>query len=113
MLPPWMHVERTLLKSIAHAQGRNRGPQQFLDGLLGLNKHLRLMYLHAYQSLVWNKAASYRISKFGTQAVIVGDLVMLDEVEEELADEEGGSEGADDGEEEEDQGADKEEEEGN
>jgi tRNA pseudouridine13 synthase len=35
---------------------------------------MRLMYLHAYQSFVWNSAVSKRIEMFGLQPC-VGDLV--------------------------------------
>lgn len=35
---------------------------------------LRLMYLHSFQSLIWNQVASYRVSIFGKRPVI-GDIV--------------------------------------
>ena len=39
-------------------------------------KNSRLLYLHAYQSLVWNKAVSARLKLHGNK-VLVGDLVLL------------------------------------
>jgi len=39
-------------------------------------KNLRMMYVHAYQSYVWNKAVSARIELFGSRKVVEGDLVL-------------------------------------
>ncbi len=39
-------------------------------------KNLRMMYVHAYQSYVWNKAVSARIELFGCKEVVEGDLVL-------------------------------------
>ena len=37
---------------------------------------LRTMYVHAYQSYLWNAAVSERCLKHGTQKVVQGDLVL-------------------------------------
>ena len=37
-------------------------------------RNTRLMYVHSYQSFVWNKVASWRIQELGLTPV-VGDLV--------------------------------------
>jgi tRNA pseudouridine13 synthase len=42
------------------------------------------MYVHAYQSRVWNEMASERISKYGTKPII-GDLVLVEVQETETA----------------------------
>lgn len=36
-----------------------------------------MMYLHAYQSFVWNKLVSYRLQQHGHE-VVIGDLVLAD-----------------------------------
>jgi tRNA(Glu) U13 pseudouridine synthase TruD len=38
-----------------------------------------LMFLHALQSCVWNKSASYRIMPGGCTDVTVVDLVLVDD----------------------------------
>ena len=63
-------------------QGLEREHKNNLVGALGfLQRNTQLLYLHAYQSLLWNKAVSYRIQKFGYQ-VLIGDLVLLPETKE-------------------------------
>lgn len=37
---------------------------------------LRMMYIHAYQSYLFNVAASARAKAFGVTAVVAGDLVI-------------------------------------
>lgn len=47
----------------------------YSEGIMKIPRNLRIMYGHAYQSYVWNKATSKRIELFGLTAV-VGDLVI-------------------------------------
>nr|XP_034182885.1 pseudouridylate synthase 7 homolog [Osmia lignaria] len=62
-------IEAALLKGIYTCGDSN--PQGALDLI---PRNARLMYIHAYQSFVWNHMVSRRIKEFGTKP-IVGDLV--------------------------------------
>ncbi|KAK9449855.1 pseudouridine synthase [Limtongia smithiae] len=58
-------------------RGLQRSSTDYLGALMQIPRNLRLMYVHAYQSYVWNYAVSQRIEKFGL-AVLEGDLVLED-----------------------------------
>ena len=66
-------IESVLLQGLAKHKDGN-----FEAGLSHLQRNTKLLYLHAYQSMVWNKAVSQRIKKFGFQ-VLVGDMVLMPE----------------------------------
>ncbi|KAI1393420.1 pseudouridine synthase [Hypoxylon trugodes] len=70
-LPRRCHVESTLFRHLG------RQPKDFLGALLSINRGMRTMYVHAYQSLVWNFAASKRWERFGMQ-LAEGDLVLIE-----------------------------------
>ncbi|CAI2361379.1 unnamed protein product [Moneuplotes crassus] len=46
----------------------------FRNAFDSIARNTRIIYIHAYQSYIWNKVTSTRFEKFGTQ-VLVGDLV--------------------------------------
>ncbi|KAF0455062.1 tRNA pseudouridine synthase D [Gigaspora margarita] len=55
--------------------------------IISMPRNLRLMYVHAYQSYVWNKMVSERLHIFGCERPAVGDLVILgEELEDDIVD---------------------------
>ncbi|KAM3514630.1 hypothetical protein MY11210_001736 [Beauveria gryllotalpidicola] len=52
--------------------------RDFVGSLTHITRGLRSMYLHAYQSHVWNHAASMRWERHGS-SVVAGDLVIADD----------------------------------
>jgi tRNA pseudouridine13 synthase len=68
---------RFMNAEISIMEGLSRKPRDYRSAFLGIARHLRSMYLHSYQSCVWNKVASYRIQQFGSHQVVEGDLVLL------------------------------------
>lgn len=62
-------IEARLLKGLQISGDKN--PLGVLDSV---PRNIRLMYIHAYQSFVWNHIVSKRMKQFGTD-VVVGDLV--------------------------------------
>jgi len=80
--PVQMHSERLVLEALA------RSPQDFSGAIARMPKFTRLLCVHAYQSFLWNKAASRRLTRYGRECV-VGDLVAVNPaalLEEEVQD---------------------------
>lgn len=73
-LPAWCHIERKILRSIANSGGID-APGACFDALFTIPPKQRSMYMHALQSYLWNRMASFRIITHGLSP-IVGDLVL-------------------------------------
>ncbi|CAI8615545.1 unnamed protein product [Vicia faba] len=72
-LPQFLVAERALLKCL------KQFPGSYLQALKSIPRTLRMMYVHSYQSYLWNNAASTRVQKYGTEQVVLGDLVYCKE----------------------------------
>lgn len=84
-LPPRCHVEKTIIQHLG------KSPTDPVGALMSINRSMRTMYGHAYQSLVWNFVASKRWERFGAQ-VIQGDLVLVESKSAATGVREGGEE---------------------
>eukprot|EP01105_Mastigella_eilhardi_P010526 TRINITY_DN245_c0_g1_i1.p1 TRINITY_DN245_c0_g1~~TRINITY_DN245_c0_g1_i1.p1 ORF type:complete len:712 (-),score=221.44 TRINITY_DN245_c0_g1_i1:79-2133(-) len=69
-LPWFMHIERTLVGGLLQ-----HGPTAYLNAIEMLPRNTRMLYVHAYQSFIWNSAVSERMKQYGTH-VVAGDLVL-------------------------------------
>ncbi len=69
-LPKRFSSESAIIRHL----GKN--PKDFTGAVLSITRGMRMMYVHAYQSYVWNFVATRRWSKHGAK-VIEGDLVLI------------------------------------
>jgi tRNA pseudouridine13 synthase len=70
-LPRRFGAEASLIRSLSSKKSDH------LSALLSISRNLRLMYVHAYQSKVWNLAVSRRWAQYGKK-VVEGDLVLVE-----------------------------------
>ncbi|KAL7540680.1 hypothetical protein ACHAXR_010301 [Thalassiosira sp. AJA248-18] len=64
-------------KSIANSLSRK--PRDYKRAFGSISKNMRSMFLHAYQSHLFNLVASHRIETGGSTEVQVGDLVLVED----------------------------------
>ncbi|KAJ2648892.1 multisubstrate pseudouridine synthase 7 [Coemansia sp. RSA 1250] len=65
-------AEYSILQSFA----KNGSATNVAAAFTCIPRNLRLMYVHAYQSYIWNSAVSQRLHMFGTAGPVIGDLVI-------------------------------------
>ena len=87
VIPRRFGAEVCILRHLTRAGTQSR--KDYVGALIHITRGLRSMYLHAYQSYVWNHAASRRWELYG-EKVIKGDLVIAEaETAEPDVDEDG------------------------
>uniref|UniRef100_A0A1B6LQX0 TRUD domain-containing protein n=2 Tax=Graphocephala atropunctata TaxID=36148 RepID=A0A1B6LQX0_9HEMI len=74
---------------------RKHGPNAYQNAFDNLPRHTVTLYLHSYQSLIWNKIVSRRIKQFGLK-VLAGDLVRANPVDENIVEADGKDDSGDD-----------------
>ncbi|KAK1579486.1 tRNA pseudouridine synthase D [Colletotrichum navitas] len=94
-LPRRFSAESSLIRHLGRSSGPSR--RDFIGALTSITRGLRSMYLHAYQSYVWNHAASHRWRLYG-EKVVEGDLVLVDEPKSQTDNAEAGHDDNDDAE---------------
>ncbi|KAM8803114.1 pseudouridylate synthase PUS7L isoform 1-T1 [Rhynchonycteris naso] len=75
LMPEFKVRERALLESL-HRFGMTE--EGCIQAWFSLPHSVRIFYVHAYSSKIWNEAVSYRLATYGSR-VVEGDLVCLDE----------------------------------
>ncbi|KFQ41310.1 Pseudouridylate synthase 7 homolog-like, partial [Nestor notabilis] len=81
MLPEFKVREKMLLRAL-HRYGVSH--EGCTKGWLNIPHSMRIFYVHAYCSKIWNEAASYRLKIYGSK-VVEGDLVFSEENDENIS----------------------------
>ncbi|CCK71311.1 pseudouridine synthase PUS7 KNAG_0G02550 [Huiozyma naganishii CBS 8797] len=83
LMPRQCIAENAVLFCLSNQRKEDNGtysPNAYYNAIMKIPRNLRTMYVHAYQSYIWNSVASKRIEMHGLD-VIVGDLVVDDSVD--------------------------------
>lgn len=86
-----LHPKHSVEKSILDGFRRANGPEKvkkvledntlsfdYMSAIMAIPKKMRTLYPHAYQSFLWNRVLSERITDFGKK-VVPGDYVLVNE----------------------------------
>ncbi|KAJ9154730.1 Pseudouridine synthase TruD/Pus7 [Pleurostoma richardsiae] len=73
-MPRRFNAETNIIRHLAKGRASQR---DFCGALMTITRGMRMMYIHAYQSFVWNHVASERWARYGSK-VVKGDLIFVD-----------------------------------
>lgn len=82
IMPKRFSAETCVLRHLNRSGAQSR--KDFVGALVHITRGLRSMYLHAYQSHIWNHAASKRWALHG-EKVIKGDLIIVPDAEKHVS----------------------------
>lgn len=68
-MPHFLVAERSMLEGF-----HKYGEKNLVHVLSCIPRTLQMLYVHSYQSYLWNRVATARLEKFGSSAVVEGDL---------------------------------------
>lgn len=77
-MPTGMRYERMMLKQLLKEQKKEITDESYKKTIMSLPKPLNRMFVHAYQSYLFNKAVSKRIA-MGIDKYVEGDIIMDNE----------------------------------
>lgn len=81
IVPKNCTAERAILDKMRRT---NHTKGDLAGAFANIPRTLRLMYVHAYQSYVWNRLVSERLARFGSEHPVEGDIVFVDATLDEL-----------------------------
>ena len=89
LMPRQCVAENSLLFSLSNQRKNDDGTyssNSYCDAIVKIPRNLRTMYVHAYQSYVWNAVATQRVRLYGLK-LVPGDLVIADKESHEEVEE--------------------------
>ncbi|SAM01769.1 hypothetical protein [Absidia glauca] len=78
IMPKRASAEIKILKSYERYPGNHQ------KAIRNIARNMYLLYIHAYQSYIWNRAVSARVERHGCSEPLIGDVVMIEPTEKQV-----------------------------